>query len=164
MIVISDTTPLRYLIEIEAVHILETLFGKVLIPQTVANELQGRNTPQKVKEWMLALPAWVDIRQADRSLFTPVYQLHDGEWEAFALAIELKADVLLIDEKNGRREAKRIGQFVIPTLAVLEMAAQRNLIDLSDTVDRLSKTSFHASQKLYDDLLDRDRKRKESNS
>jgi predicted nucleic acid-binding protein len=160
MIVISDTTPLRYLIEIEAVHILETLFGKVIIPQKVADELQGRNTPQKVKDWMQALPGWLEVRQADLSLFTPVFQLHAGEWEAFALAIELKADVLLIDERNGRREAKRIGQFVIPTLAVLEMAAESDLIDLPEVVGRLSKTTFHAAQKLYDDLLERDRKRK----
>lgn len=48
-VIISDTTPLRYLIEIEAVHILESLFGRVIIPEKVAEELQRPKTPQKVK-------------------------------------------------------------------------------------------------------------------
>jgi len=52
MIVISDTSPLRYLVETGLVHILETLFGKVLIPQAVFDELQHPKTPQKVKDWI----------------------------------------------------------------------------------------------------------------
>lgn len=51
MIVISNATPLRYLIEIEAVHILKGLFGTVIIPQAVSHELQHKNTPRKVKDW-----------------------------------------------------------------------------------------------------------------
>lgn len=164
MIVVSDTTPFRYLIEIEAVHLLTTLFGEVFIPEKVAEELQRAKTPQQVKDWMQSPPGWLKIRQADTSLFTPVLPLHDGEREAFALAIELQAGALLIDENNGRKEAARIGLFVIPTLAVLELAAQADLIDLPEIIDRLSKTTFHATQKLYDEVLERDRKRKESES
>lgn len=52
MIIISDTTPLRYLIEIEESHVLETLFGKIVIPQKVFDELQGTNTPPKVMAWI----------------------------------------------------------------------------------------------------------------
>ena len=107
-------------------------------------------------------PGWIEIRQADTSLFTPVLELHAGEHEAFALALELKAGALLIDEKNGRKEAKRIGLFVTPTLAVLEQAAQSGLIDLPEIVDRLSKTTFHATKKLFDEMLERDRQRKKS--
>lgn len=162
MIVVSDTTPFRYLIEIDAVHIFHSLFGKVFIPQKVADELQGINTPQKVKDWIQSLPDWVEVRKADISLFTPKIDLHDGEREAIALALGLKAGTLLIDEKNGRREAKRIGLFVVPTLAALEQAAERGLIDLPDTINRLSKTTFHATKKLFDEVLERDRQRKEA--
>jgi predicted nucleic acid-binding protein len=49
MIVVSDTTPLRYLIEIDKAHILEAIFGKIIIPEKVVEELQGLRTPQKVK-------------------------------------------------------------------------------------------------------------------
>ncbi len=56
MIIISDTTPLRYLIEIEEVHILPKLFGKVIIPEKVSAELQDPKTPEAVKGWIQALP------------------------------------------------------------------------------------------------------------
>ena len=56
MIIISDTTPLRYLIEIEEVHILPKLFGKVIIPEKVSEELQDPKTPEAVKGWIQALP------------------------------------------------------------------------------------------------------------
>jgi len=82
MIVVSDTTPLRYLIELEAVHLLETLFSRVVIPQEVANELHGANTPPKVKDWMRACPAWLEVRVVDASGYLPVIEIHAGEREA----------------------------------------------------------------------------------
>ena len=57
MIIISDTTPLRYLIEIGEVGVLPSLFGNVVIPQAVFGELQGSRTPLQVKEWMQSVPA-----------------------------------------------------------------------------------------------------------
>ena len=68
MITVSNTTPLRSLIEIEKVHILETLFGHVFIPEKVAEELQRPKTPQKVRDWMQSLPAWLEVKQADLSI------------------------------------------------------------------------------------------------
>lgn len=162
MIIVSDTTPFRYLIEIEAVEILEKLFGQVIIPEKVFTELQSESTPEKVKKWIQSAPAWVEVRKADISLFTPATEIQDGEREAIALAIELKADALLIDDKNGRKEAKRAGLFIIPTLAALEIASKKDLIDLPETIERLSKTTFHATRKLLDQILERERKRRES--
>jgi predicted nucleic acid-binding protein len=49
---VSDTTPLRYLVEIGEVHVLEALFGGVIIPQAVCAELQGSRTPQQVRLWI----------------------------------------------------------------------------------------------------------------
>jgi len=115
-----------------------------------------------VKKWIQSAPAWVEVRKADISLFTPATEIQDGEREAIALAIELKADALLIDDKNGRKEAKRAGLFIIPTLAALEIASKKDLIDLPETIERLSKTTFHATRKLLDQILERERKRRES--
>lgn len=161
MIVVSDTTPLRYLIELEAVYLLESLFGQIVIPQEVANELQGVNTPQKVKDWMQACPVWLEVRAVDASGFVPVIEIHTGEREAIALALELAADGILIDDKDARIEAHRAGLTVIPTLAILELAARRNLIDLPAVMAQLRKTSFHISQKLYDEIIERDRMRRQ---
>jgi predicted nucleic acid-binding protein len=109
MIIISDTTPLRYLIEIEAAHILETLYGKITIPQKVFDELQGTNTPPKVMAWIQARPIWIEVKQADTSLFTPQRNIQDGEREAISLAIELHADAFLSDDGDAIKEARRLG-------------------------------------------------------
>jgi len=64
MIIVSDTTPLRYLIEIEEIYVLEKLFGEVIIPEKVAEELQRPKTPQQVKNWVQSRPAWLKVRKA----------------------------------------------------------------------------------------------------
>lgn len=162
MIIISDTTPFRYLIEIEAIDILATLFGQVIIPEAVAGELQRAKTPQKVKDWIQAPPAWLEIRKADLSYFTPLEQLGPGETEAIALALELKADAVLIDETDGKDEAVRVGLVVLRTLTILETAAIQEMIDLPPIIALLKQTTFRATPKLYQDLLDRDALRKQA--
>ena len=161
MIIVSDTTPFRYLIEIEAVDILASLFGQVIIPEAVAGELQHPKTPQKVKDWIQSPPSWLEIRHADLSYFTPLEPIDIGETEAIALALELKADAILMDETDGKNEAARVGLMVLRTLAILENAAIQNLIDLPLVVASLKQTTFRATPKLYQDLLDRDTLRKQ---
>lgn len=161
MIIISDTTPLRYLIQIEKVDILEKLFGKVIIPEKVAEELQRPKTPQQVKDWMQARPAWLEVRKADLSVFTPHKKIDDGEREAFALAVELNADAVLLDDKDATTEAVRLKLDVIPTFTILENAAEQNLIDLPSIVDEMRKTSFRLPpEEEIQAMLERDRQRK----
>lgn len=62
MIIISDTTPLRYLIEIEEIDCLKNLFGKVIIPQKVFSELQGEKTPSEVTAWIQNHPEWLEVK------------------------------------------------------------------------------------------------------
>ncbi len=162
MIIVSDTTPFRYLIEIDIVDILATLFGQVIIPEAVAGELQHQNTPQKIKSWMQSPPAWLVIRKADITLFTPVEAIGPGETEAIALALELKADAVLMDENAGKDEATRVGLLVLRTLAVLETAAIRDLIDLPAVIAKLKQTTFRVAPKLYQDLLNRDALRQQA--
>jgi uncharacterized protein len=161
MITVSDTTPLRYLIEIEKVHILEILFGRIFIPEKVAEELQRPKTPQKVKDWMQSRPPWLEVTQADLSIFTPQKKIHDGEREAFALALALKADAVLIDDKDAIPEAKRLNLQPISLFTILERAAARDLIDLPQTVDEMRKTTFRLPpEDEIQAMLERDEKRK----
>lgn len=163
MIIISDTTPLRYLIEIETTYILERLFGEVLIPEKVAEELQRPKNPKPVKDWIQTHPAWLKVSKADTSLFVPKKKIGDGEREAFALAVEFKADAVLVDDRDAAMEAQRHGILTIPTFAILEQAAARNLIDLPKTVDAMRRTTFRLPQeKLIEAMLNRDRQRKEA--
>ena len=153
MIIVSDTTPFRYLIEIDAVDILATLFGQIIIPEAVAGELQHPKTPQKVKNWIQSPPSWLEIRHADLSYFTPLEPIDVGETEAIALALELKADAILIDETDGKEEALRVGLVVLRTLAILENAAIQELIDLPSVIALLRQATFRATPKLYQDYL-----------
>ncbi len=162
MIIVSDTTPLRYLIEIEEIHILEKLFGEVIIPEKVAEELQRPKTPQQVKDWMQARPGWLHVRKADLSFFIPQKKIDEGEREAFALALELKADAVLLDDKDATTEAARHNILTIPTFTILERAAAGNLLDLPLTVDAMRRTSFRLpSEKDITAMLERDRLRKQ---
>jgi predicted nucleic acid-binding protein len=101
MIVIADTSPINYLILIDAIDTLKALFGRVIIPQAVFDELQREKTPRKVKAWMTRRPEWLVVRQASRLPFSPQRRLGDGKREAITLAIELKADAVLMDDRDA---------------------------------------------------------------
>ena len=85
----------------------------------------------------------------------PSEPLGRGELEAIALAQELKADALLIDDQDGRKEAIRRHLPVLGTLRVLADAAEVQLIDLPDAVARLRQTTFRASEELFQWMLSR---------
>lgn len=156
MIVISDTSPLNYLILIECIDVLPQLYGRVVIPEGVLAELQRDSTPQVVKKWIAAHPDWLEIRQARMQPDEGLAMLGVGERQAISLAQELKAAAIIIDEERGRQEAKRRGLSVIGILGVLRDAAERNLIELPLALDRLRETNFRVSEKIIQSLLLRD--------
>jgi predicted nucleic acid-binding protein len=159
MIIVSDTTPLNYLILIDQVHILHELYESVLIPQSVSDEMQRAETPAEVRAWVTERPEWLEVRLAQ--ITDPSLKLGAGESEAIALALELHADALLLDDRKARQEAQKRGLTVTGTLAVLATAARRDLVDLPTAIARLQKTTFRAPATLIQSLLDQDRERKE---
>ena len=93
--------------------------------------------------------------------------LHRGEKKAIILTCGLKADVLLMDELDGRAAARHQGLTVLGTLGMLDLATSRGidsrrLIDLRDAWEQLRSTSFHASSRLLAEFLARDRMRRET--
>jgi len=153
MIVVSDTSPLNYLVLIGAEHILPKLFGELLIPPAVQAELMRAGTPTKVKAWAAHAPAWFCI-QRPAQIVTGL-DLDSGETEAISLALEVGADAILIDDRKGRSMASRHGLTLIGTISVLEMAARRGLVTLPEVFDQLRQTNFRASPQLLADALER---------
>ena len=70
-------------------------------------------------------------------------------------APELKAERVLIDDRDASREAVRIGLNVVGTLGILEEAANRRLLDIEKKITELKETNFRASDKLYQTVLER---------
>ncbi len=153
MIIVSDTAPLNYLILIDCQNALSVLFGTVVIPSKVFEELQREETPEKVREWIASRPAWLHVRALKGGVEAVSDKIHAGEREAIALAEELHADLLLIDDKDGRQEAEKHHLAVTGTLGVLKAAAQQNIIDLSEAIDRLRQTSFREPTRIVEEML-----------
>lgn len=151
MLIVADTSPLNYLVLIECVDVLPHLYGRILIPPEVLSELRDAAGLQPVRDWAVAAPAWLEVRAA-RAVDTTL-PLDPGERAAIALAQELKADRLLIDDRDGRDVAVRLGIPIAGTLAVLRDAAMAGLLDLASAFDRLKRTTFRAPPKLFAEIL-----------
>lgn len=154
MIVITDTSPLNYLILINLTQILPNLFGQILIPQAVLQELQSTSAPDVVRQWLINRPSWLAVQAAPQEDPT-LANLDDGEREVIALGQELKADLLILDESRGRQVAASRGFNITGTIGLLDKAGARGLIDVPDAIDRLRQTSFRASPRLLNFLLSR---------
>jgi len=158
MLVVADSSPINVLIRIDHVDMLPRLFGSVLIPPEVQAELSHTRTPITVRTFALSPPSWVEVRSATSIESIP--PLDPGEEAAISLAREVKADALLIDEKDGRRAAAARSIPIIGTLGLLERAALNNLIQLPEAINRLKATDFRIDARLIQEALKRDAQRR----
>src|SRR5438132_12828531 len=104
-VVIADTSPLNYLILIDAIDLLPRLYGSIVIPVEVLNELFDTGAPRRVSEWALKLPEWVEVRPTPSTNDPALSHLDQGERCAIVLAQSEAEVLLLIDEAAGRLEA-----------------------------------------------------------
>ena len=156
MLVIADTGPVNYLLLVGHIDILPALFGNVILPSVVRDELQDPGTPLLVRDWIAHPPSWVDVRLATSDPDAVALKgLDAGEAAAIALAVELAADLLLMDDREGVIAARRKGFAVTGTLGVLDLAAERGLLNLGEAFDRLKRTNFRCPQGIMDHLLNR---------
>ncbi len=155
MIVVADTSVLCYLVLIEQVELLPHLFGQIAIPQAVYEELRAEEAPAQLQEWMTRLPTWLKIYSVISIGDITLERLHSGEREAILLAEELEADLIILDEKAARQIARERGLNLTGLLGILEIAATRQLIDLSAVLGRLQQTTFRASPRLLRAIVER---------
>jgi predicted nucleic acid-binding protein len=114
-------------------------------------ELQHELAPAAVRAWAAKPADWLQIHAAEANA-ADLIDLDLGEAEAIALARQLSADLLLMDDQAGRRAALQAGLRVTGTLAVLDDASSQGMLDLPDALPRLSNTSFRVSRTLLDSL------------
>jgi len=152
-LVIADTSPINYLLLIGHIDILPALFDRVILPAAVWGELKHPKAPPVVRSWVAAPPPWVDVRPSIPFQDTSLEALDAGEGAAIAPAIELHADLLLMDDEEGVIAARQRGLDVTGTLGVLSRAGQRHLLNLADAFDRVKKTNFRFRQEIMDKFL-----------
>lgn len=158
MIVVSDTSPVSYLVLIQEAQLLEALFREVLIPVAVAGELRHPRSPAPLGAFMAAPPPWLRVHERGPAGARPkLAALDEGEREALELALELGADLVLLDDRAAREAARGLGLRVTGVLGVLDAAARRGLVDLPRAVSRLKATSFRVAPGLLVELLERHR-------
>lgn len=145
--VVSNASPLIALQQIDRLDLLRDLFGMVAIPSAVARETVP-SVPER--------PPWV----AERPLTGPIdprvlrASLDPGETEAIALALELGATSVILDDLPARRLAEEFGLSVVGTLGVLVRAKQRGLLTaIRPSLDALVAVDFYVGSKLLTELL-----------
>jgi predicted nucleic acid-binding protein len=151
MIVVSNSSPLISLGAIGRLGLLRTMYGLIAIPRAVHHEVavQGSGRPGAVEVQSFA---WIRCCDVGNPNVAAALQgkLDRGEAEAIALALELPADLLLMDERLARIEANRFGIRFIGTLGVLiEAKARGHLQEVTPVLDELRiKAGFHVSEAL----------------
>src|SRR6266404_9984732 len=153
MIVVADASPLNYLIQINCEGLLCDLYRRVLVPAPVIEELGHPSAPAA---WLLRLPSWIDVRVVSFREDATMEALDRGEREAIQLAEEHHANLLLIDERLGRSEAKRRGIPTTGTLGILLAGGKRRLIEPELAFQRLvEQTNFRATPELRESFCER---------
>jgi predicted nucleic acid-binding protein len=159
VIVVADTSPVHYLILIEQVSILPTLYPRVMIPPAVLTELQHASAPNLVRRWAQDPPDWLEICRPQLLLPVASKGLDAGEMEAIALAGQMSNCELAIDERRGRRAAMEQGLQVIGTLGLLRAASRDGMLDLGASLLRLAATNFRVADEIVARLLEEERRR-----
>jgi len=151
MIVVADSSTLVVLVRTGFEHVLPALFGHIVIPPEVAAEVAASHRPEVVREFMATDPAWLEIKPAVS--VEDIAGLHAGEKAAISLALEISADRLIIDERSGRKAAMARRIPIVGTIGVLEIAAQKQFIDLGRAFEAVKQTDFWVSLKFLDERL-----------
>lgn len=154
MIIVSDTSPISNLLKIGQLDLLREIYQSIIIPTAVFRELQAA---QHFDAEYFRTCDWIEIRAIqDMRLFQSLAaELDAGEAEAIALAKELRADVLLMDEQKGRRKAVSLGLKVTGIAGVLLTAKGVGLLPEIEPVlnDLKQKAGFWLSNELRNYIL-----------
>jgi len=156
-LVVSNAGPLITLATISRLDLLRVLFGQIVIPQAVYDEVvvhgEGEPGSQEVDG-----AAWITTAQVKDRLAVDLLRetLDAGESEAIVLAQELNARYVLLDDGLARRKARLIGLHMTGTLGILLMAKGARLIPAVGLVlDELRQTDFRVSDRVVLEVLTR---------
>jgi predicted nucleic acid-binding protein len=153
-LVVSDTSPLLNLALIDRLDLLESQFSRVTVPQQVWDELtDGEDGLEPLRE--LRETGVLHLVEVERSdLFVELFhELDLGETAAICYAVEEDADLVLLDERDGRRVARRHDLNVTGVIGILLRGANTGQVDMEHELDALRDAGFWISDDLYSQIL-----------
>lgn len=159
MIVVSDSTPLITLMKADLLSVLGGLFGEVLIPEAVFSEVTGNKAFGDEADIIRNSDfiRVVKVNSSERVLFLQrVTGLDRGESEAIIYADETKADLLLMDEKAGRKVAQNMKLPITGSVGVIVRAFRSGIITESEAEEAFNKireSNSHIAKGLIEDAL-----------
>ncbi len=154
MIIVSDTSPICYLLLIDQINILPKLYGLVTIPQAVFDELQALEAPEVVRNWLAKPPEWLQIQAVSIYANLELQRLDPGEREAILLAEQLNAGLIILDDKAARQMARARGLKVIGLLGILKDATKAGMLnDVRTNLERLREVGFWVAPSLLEQIL-----------
>jgi predicted nucleic acid-binding protein len=156
MIVVSNTSPITNLCAIGKLELLQNIYGNIIIPQAVYSEMANLDYEVPGTKEVKTL-AWIETQTISNLALVEQLktEIDPGEAEAIALAIEIKADRLIIDDYQGKLVASRLNLNFIGILGILLIAKQRGLIITVKPVmdDLINLAGFRINPQLYANLL-----------
>ena len=144
-IIISDTSCLILLQKIDQIHLLNRLFGEVLITSTIADEFGEK------------LPEWVKVKDPVNFNYQQILQtiVDAGEASAIALALEHSSPLLILDDLKARKLAKELNLTYTGTLGIIiEAKLSGKLEFVKPILNKIKQTNFHLPIELEHKILD----------
>lgn len=151
--VIVNSTPLIVLGNIGYLWVLKELFGEIIVPQAVYDEVTIQNDTagslMDSEDWIIVNDS---VKDADRKMYRA--RLHAGEVEVMLLDQEIMADMVIIDDNEAKKTAKYLGLEVTGTLGILMTAKRKGIIpSLEEVLQKLESVGFYMSDKLKESVL-----------
>lgn len=153
VLVVSSSSVIIALAKVCHLYLLEKLFGEILVPEAVWKEITVEGKPGYEK---VVRAKFISLEKVgDARLVALLEEFIDtGEAEAIALALERDADLLLVDDRDARNLAKRLGLQVMGTLGVIALAKYKGLIpETKPIIDKLMESGFWISRNILEEFL-----------
>ena len=154
MIIISNSTPLVHLSAMDKLDLLKQLFGEIRIPEEVYQEviIRGQGKPGSEE---VGAARWIkrEMVKDQLAVSTLNTRLGVGESACLILAIELGADLVILDDRSARLEAQALGLKITGSIGVLLKADEEGLVDFGRSFDELLATGFRLSPKERERIL-----------
>lgn len=156
MSIVSNTSPISNLAQIGQLDLIQQLYGVIVIPNAVYEELLDERAGETVITAVQSA-TWLEISSVQNQELVNELRnrINVGEAEAITLAVELGATRLLIDERLGRQAATELGLNIIGILGILLLAKRQKLIVMVKPImeDLITQANFRIGSQLYADVL-----------